>query len=195
MNLRVPRDRLDDRRALLAAFDSAIFAVDDAAVEAGRKTAFSLLLGGSADAFDLAKEDPKVVAEYDSAPLVNASAIDKKSKNYKNYADNARSLGRLLPLARRLCERGAGFVTVTTNFVWDVHADENNAHVKEGMSNMGPPLDHAVSAFSRRFECRGLKDRILLVACVEMGRTPKLNKNGGRDRWGNLAPLVLAGGG
>ena len=28
-----------------------------------------------------------------------------------------------------------------------------------------------------------------------MGRTPRINKNGGRDHWGNLAPLLLAGGG
>lgn len=195
MKLRVPLDRLDDRRALLAAFDSSRFAIDDAAVEASRKTAFALLLGRSADAFDLAKEDPKVVAAYDTAPQVNVSAIDKKWKNHKNYADNARSLGKLLLLARRLCERGAGFVTVTTNFVWDMHADENNAHVKEGMSYMGPPLDHAVSAFLDDLKSRGLEDKILLVMCGEMGRTPKLNKNGGRDHWGNLAPLVLAGGG
>ena len=50
-------------------------------------------------------------------------------------------------LARRLCERGAGFVTVTTNFVWDMHADKNNATMTEGMEYVGAPFDHAVSAF------------------------------------------------
>ena len=44
-------------------------------------------------------------------------------------------------------------------------------------------------------EARGLSDQILLVACGEMGRTPKINDNGGRDHWGNLGPLLLAGGG
>jgi hypothetical protein len=63
-----------------------------------------------------------------------------------SYVDNARSLGKLLLLARRLCERGCGFVTVTTNFVWDMHADQNNATMTEGMGYMAPPLDHAVSA-------------------------------------------------
>ena len=141
------------------------------------------------------KEHPAVVERYDTAPLVRPENIDKKWKNYNNYVDNAKSLGKLLLLARRLCERGCGFVTVTTNFVWDMHADVNNAPVAEGMRYMGPPLDHAVSAFIEDLEARGLSDHILLVACGEMGRTPKINKNGGRDHWGNLGPLLLAGGG
>ncbi|MFO0925702.1 MAG: DUF1501 domain-containing protein [Gemmataceae bacterium] len=115
--------------------------------------------------------------------------------NHKNYRDNAQTLGKLLLLARRLCERGCGFVTVTTNFVWDMHADVNNATMTEGMGYMGPPLDHALSAFLEDVEARGLSDKILLVCCGEMGRTPRINKNGGRDHWGNLAPLLLAGGG
>ena len=78
-------------------------------------------------------------------------------------------------LARRLCERGAGFVTVTTNFVWDMHADVNNAGVEEGMRYMGLPFDHAVSAFIEDVHERGLSDKILLVCCGEMGRTPQIN--------------------
>src|SRR5262249_48045797 len=115
--------------------------------------------------------------------------------NHKNYADNAKSLGKLLLLARRLCEAGCGFVTVTTNFVWDMHADINNAGVEEGMRYMGQPLDHALSAFIDDLEARGLSDKIMLVATGEIGRTPKVNKNGGRDHWGNLAPLLFYGGG
>jgi len=52
-----------------------------------------------------------------------------------------------------------------------------------------------VSAFVEDVAARGLSEKILLVVCGEMGRTPKINKNGGRDHWGNLAPLLLAGGG
>jgi uncharacterized protein (DUF1501 family) len=51
------------------------------------------------------------------------------------------------------------------------------------------------SYFIEDVEARGLSDRILLVVCGEMGRTPKLNKKGGRDHWGNLGPLLLYGGG
>src|SRR5262249_34905219 len=56
-------------------------------------------------------------------------------------------------------------------------------------------LAHAVPAFLDGGEARGLGDKILLVMCGEMGRTPQLSKTGGRDHWGNLGPLVLAGGG
>ncbi len=76
-----------------------------------------------------------------------------------------------------------------------MHADENNAPMTVGMEYVGTPFDHAVSAFIEDVEARGLTDKILLVCCGEMGRTPALNKNGGRDHWGNLAPLMLYGGG
>src|SRR5207249_4572831 len=98
-------------------------------------------------------------------------------------------------LARRLCERSCGFVPVTTSFVWDMHADVNNATMVEGMGYMGRPLDHALSAFIEDVEARGLSEKILLVVCGEMGRTPRINKKGGRDHWGNLGPLLLYGGG
>ena len=148
-----------------------------------------------ADAFDLSKESPKTIARYDTAPLVRPENIDKKWNNYNNYVDNAKSLGKLMLLARRLCERGCGFVTVTTNFVWDMHADVNNAPVGGGDALHGPAVRPAVSAFLEDLEARGLSDKILLVCCGEMGRTPRINKNGGRDHWGNLGPLLLAGGG
>jgi uncharacterized protein (DUF1501 family) len=60
---------------------------------------------------------------------------------------------------------------------------------------MGVPLDYALSAFIDDLHARGLDKRILLVVCGEMGRTPRINARGGRDHWGNLAPLLLAGGG
>jgi Protein of unknown function (DUF1501) len=199
MRLRLSLDRLDDRRALLARLDRAKSIVSESGVFEGmdrmREQAFSTILSGVADAFDLSKENAKTVARYDTAPLVRPENIDRRWNNYNNYVDNAKSLGKLLLLARRLCERGCGFVTITTNFVWDMHADQNNAGVEEGMRYMGVPFDHAVSAFIEDVHARGLSDRILLVCCGEMGRTPKVNKNGGRDHWGNLAPLLLSGGG
>jgi hypothetical protein len=196
MTLNLPRQRLDDRRALLRAFDGLKTSLDASAetLDATRRKAFEVLLKGVGEAFDLKREHPKTVARYDTEPLVRAENIDRKWRNYNNYVDNARSLGKLLLLARRLCEHGCGFVTVTTNFVWDMHADVNNAPVEEGMRYMGAPLDHAVSAFLQDVEARGLSKKILLVVTGEMGRTPRINKNGGRDHWGNLAPLLLAGG-
>ncbi len=197
LSLTLPQDRIGDRRLLLAEFDKMKYALDGeaGAIDGMREKAFRLLLGGVGDAFDLTKEDPKVLANYDTEPLVPVAKIDKKWNNHKFYCDNTRTLGKLLLLARRCVERGAGFVTVTTNFVWDMHADVNNATVAEGMGYMAPSLDHAVSAFLDDLKSRGLDDKVLLVVCGEMGRTPKINKNGGRDHWGELAPLLLAGGG
>jgi hypothetical protein len=198
MKVRLSMDRLDDRRGLLKEFDRMKASLDEASqlgIDATREKAFNLILGSVSEAFDLSKEDSKTVARYDTAPLLRPENINKKWNNHKNYADNAKTLGKLLLLARRLCERGCGFVTVTTNFVWDMHADSNNATLTEGMGYMGGPLDHALAAFLDDLESRSLSDQILLVVCGEMGRTPKINKNGGRDHWGLLSPLLLAGGG
>jgi hypothetical protein len=197
MKLNLPLDRLDDRRMLLAGFDQLKRGLEAEveSLDAAQQKAFSLLLGGVGEAFDLNREDPKIVDRYDTARLMDVDKISKKWNNHKHYADNARTLGKLLLLARRLVERGAGFVTVTTNFVWDMHADVNNAHMVEGMSYMAPPLDHALSVFLDDLRDRGLDEKVLVVACGEMGRTPRINKNGGRDHWGNLGPLLVAGGG
>jgi hypothetical protein len=199
MTLQIPRTRLDDRRALLERLDSLQRSVDASGGLEGadrfRQQAYSVLLGSVADAFDLSKEDPRVVERYDTSGLMRHDSISQKWNNHKNYLDHVKSLGKLMLLARRLCEGGCGFVTVTTNFVWDFHADVNNATVEEGMRYVGAPFDHAVSAFLDDVEARGLSDRILLVACGEIGRTPRLNARGGRDHWGKLAPLLLAGGG
>lgn len=199
MTLELPRDRLDDRRGLLARLDGIKREIDANGSLEGtdyfQQQAFATILGGVADAFDLSKEDPQTLARYDTANLVRPDQIDKKLNNYQNYVDHGRSLGRLLLLARRLCEAGCGFVTVTTNFVWDNHADVNNAGMTNGQTYCGLPFDHAVSAFIEDLHERGLDNKIMLVATGEMGRTPRINKKGGRDHWGGLTPLLVSGGG
>ncbi|MES2469936.1 MAG: DUF1501 domain-containing protein [Verrucomicrobiota bacterium] len=199
MRLNLPEGRFHDRRALLGALDNWKRWADGSDAVAGfngfQQQAFDALHRGVFDAFDLSREDPRLLERYDTAPLLPRSRINEKWKNIDHYATNALTLGRQLLLARRLCERGAGFVTVTTSFIWDMHADVNNAPMTTGMEYVGAPFDHAVSAFIEDVEARGLSDKILLVCCGEMGRTPAINKDGGRDHWGNLAPLLLYGGG
>jgi len=198
MTMWMSRQRLEDRMYLLKRIDGLKSALDDGAAEGLgelQQQAVNMIMGGISEAFDLSREDPRTVARYDTAPLINPNSISKSWNNHKNYRDHGQTLGKLMLMARRLCERGAGFVTVTTNFVWDFHSDKNNAGAAEGMDYCGIPFDHAVSAFLDDVHERGLSDRILLVCCGEMGRTPKLQKNGGRNHWGRLAPLMLAGGG
>jgi hypothetical protein len=200
MRLRIDRERLNDRRQLLGRLDGIKRQLDTSGVMDGmdriKCQAFDIILRSAADAFDLSRESAKTIARYDTAPLVRPETINKSWDSSKYYIDNAKTLGKLLLLARRLCERGCGFVMVNTGFVWDMHGVAGvHAGVEEGMRYVGPPLDHAVSAFLDDVEARGLSDKILLVMCGEMGRTPQLSKTGGRDHWGNLGPLVLAGGG
>ena len=198
MKLNLPMHRLTDRRTLLSQLDRLQAAADQTgadALTATRNTAFNTILKGVGKAFDLSLEDPKTIERYDTAPLVRPASIGHNRKNHRNFADNAKTLGKLLLLARRLCEHGCGFVTVTTKFVWDMHADDFNCSMTEGMGYMAPPFDHAVSTFIHDLEARSLSDKILLVCCGEMGRTPKLNDRGGRDHWGNITPLLIYGGG
>lgn len=197
LQLRLPLARLDDRRLLLRQLDDLRRMRDRGVLphDSLREQALDTLLGNASEAFQWQLEDRRTRELYDTSPLVRPDQIHSQWRNYHNYVDNAKSLGKLLLLARRLCERGCGFVTVTTNFVWDMHADINNAPMAEGMSYMGPPLDHALSAFVEDTLARGLDKKILLVVCGEMGRTPRINDAGGRDHWGELAPLLLFGGG
>lgn len=124
---------------------------------------------------------PRRPRRYDTYSLLRPDDISRKWNNHKNYVDNVQSLGKLLLLARRLCEAGCGFVTVTTNFVWDMHADVNNVGVEEGMGYMGVPLDHAISAFIEDLYQRGLEDRIMLIACGDDG-TYATNQRARRPR-------------
>jgi hypothetical protein len=198
MRLNVAPDRLEERQQMLAQFNSLSRRLDETDdLERLQAQAFDVILRGAADAFDLSRECPRVLARYDTAPLLQVESVDRRwRESYPRYLEHAQTVGKLLLLARRLCERGCGFVMVNTGFVWDMHGvDGVHAGVEEGMRYVAPPLDHAVSAFLDDVEARGLSEQILLVMCGEMGRTPRISQLGGRDHWGNLGPLVLAGGG
>jgi hypothetical protein len=202
MKLSLPADRFEDRSTLLSALDRLRRQVDQSGMMEGldkyRQQAFDMVVRGVSDAFDLSKEDPATIARYDTKQYVNDTSYVDKSNGKPSrrwYQNNALTIGKQLLLARRLCEAGCGFVTVATRFVWDMHGDANNLGVSRGMEAVGKPFDHAVAAFIEDCEARGLSDKILLVCVGEMGRTPRINKNAGRDHWARLAPLMLYGGG
>jgi uncharacterized protein (DUF1501 family) len=194
LQLQLPRDRFDDRRGLLAQLDTFKQRMDRTRtfdnISVFEQQAYEVIVRGISDAFDLSREDQRTIARYDTSGLFTLSQVHR-------WGDMRRSsnlLGKQLLLARRLCEAGCGFVTVF-DAGWDMHANNNSPRNMEGLNWLGRQVDHAVSAFLEDVEERGLSDDILLVITGEMGRTPKLNRNGGRDHWGNLTPLVLAGGG
>ncbi len=194
MSLTLPREQFDDRRKLLADLDGLRRDLDrdPAVAQAGKyqQQAADVITRGVTAAFDLSKEDPKVVERYDTSKLF-------KLEDATRWHDMKRAtnlLGKQMLLARRLVENGVGFVTVS-DCGWDMHANNNSPKNMEGLKWLAPQVDHAVAAFVEDLKQRGLSDRVLLVVTGEMGRTPKLNKNGGRDHYGNVTPLVLAGGG
>ena len=169
LSLNVPRDRFDDRQGLLRGLDNLNRRVDRSGLLEGmdgfEQQAFNVVLGNASSAFDLKKEDPKVVERY------------------------GKGLGQQLLTARRLCETGCGFVTISYGG-WDMHGKIANS-----MKSRSPQMDRAVSTFIEDVCARGLDKKILLVISGEFGRTPKINKNAGRDHWAPLSTLALAGGG
>ena len=204
MKLNLPHERFfNDRRELLRQLDRLKREVDTTGqlktMDELQRQAYQLLLGGGvADALDLSNEDPGVVEKYDTGRFVRADNWNNTGRGKRGYyTGHSKSLGKLLLLARRLCEAGCGFVTVHASYagVWDMHADGNNLNMRDGMESVGRTFDHAVAAFIQDIESRGLADRIMLICCGEMGRTPRINRRGGRDHWGRLAPLLIYGGG
>jgi uncharacterized protein (DUF1501 family) len=194
LKLKLPADRLTDRRKLLDQLDGLKRQLDRTEdlenASTSEQRAYDVLMKGIADAFDLSKEDRRTIEKYDTTHCFPAEEITK----WFDMRRASNLLGKQLLLARRLCEAGCGFVTVS-DCGWDMHANKNSPAKMEGLPKMTAQVDHAVSAFIEDVEARGLSERILLVVTGEMGRTPRLNKNGGRDHWANLTTLLLAGGG
>jgi hypothetical protein len=169
MDLKVTLDRLADRRSLLKTFDTMDRRLDHSGVLQGldsfESQAFDLILSRARETFDITREDPRTRDLYGAG------------------------LGQQMLLARRLCEAGAGFVTLHFGG-WDMHGGIVNA-----MKQLGPQVDRAVSAFVEDTTMRGLDQDILLVISGEFGRTPRINGGAGRDHWAPLSTLALAGGG
>lgn len=194
MELKIDPDRFADRRSLLAKLDGLKREVDDSKILEGadkvQQQAFDVLTSGVGKAFDLSDEDPKTLARYDTRPLFD----QKELQRWHDMKRATNLLGLQMLMARRLVEQGAGFVTVS-DCGWDYHANNNSPKNMAGLHPMGGQVDHAVSAFIEDINQRGLGDDVLLVVTSEMGRSPKLNGNGGRDHYGKLTSLLLAGGG
>lgn len=168
-------DRLNDRRSLLASFDHARRIVDNErlaeAMDQFNRQAFEMVTGPLArEAFDLSREPRSVRDRYDIGDAMGQGCL----------------------LARRLVERGVTFVSVRMNTrgSWDDHNGVANR-----MRQKGPYYDRAVAALVRDLHERGLHRKVLVVAMGEFGRTPRVNRNAGRDHWGRVMSVLLAGGG
>ena len=176
-------DRFNTRHSLLSQFDhqqkliEASRAVDS--YGSFKQQAYDILTSSKLkEAFDLAGEDPKLVERYGGHLFGNSTLM-----------------------ARRLVERGVRFVNVTWDLFWDrakVDYDAWDTHTKNFevlKNNKLPGFDQTFSALMEDLENRGLLDETLVVVHSEMGRTPKINGNGGRDHWTFCYGAMLAGAG
>jgi hypothetical protein len=130
-----------------------------------------------------------------SAGAARVFSLDRESPRLRErYGDHR--FGRALLLARRLAEAGVPMSAVHFNEMtvcdgWDTHS-KNFAALQ---SELLPMLDQGLSALLEDLEQRGLLSRTLVVVMGEFGRTPKINKDAGRDHWGLCQSVLLAGGG
>ena len=171
----ISRRRLRQRRELLASLGHRGTSTEGQSTgdtfNAFRETSYKLLAGQQGQyAFDLNRE-PQRVREM--------------------YGPSAMGQGTLL--ARRLVEAGVSCVLVnySKNNSWDTHTN----NFKTLKDTLLPPMDQAASALLMDLQQRGMLDEVLVLMMGEMGRTPKVNKESGRDHWPDVFSLMIAGGG
>jgi hypothetical protein len=170
----ISEGRATNRRELRGALDSMARYADrlaeDPAVTFDQylQQGVNLVLSSQAQAaFDLSREDKKVRDEY-----------------------GRNDFGQRLLMARRLVEVGVSWVTVNSGG-WDHHTKLFEAYKGDSVRNM----DRGVAALIRDLDQRGLLDSTLVVLLGEFGRTPKVNKDAGRDHWPHAMSILMAGGG
>ncbi len=181
MKLRfVSPEQFSNRRELLRNFDQ-LRKTDDTQRIRGMDEvygrAFDVLTSSRlVDALDLTKESQHVRDRYGKG-------------SPKHQGDGAPLWNEQLLMARRLIEAGVRVVTVAYGF-WDTHG-QNFRHLKQNL----PTFDQGISALIEDIYARGLDRDVTVVVWDEFGRTPKINKDAGRDHWAPVNKAWLAGGG
>jgi hypothetical protein len=171
-------DRLAHRRELLKSLDRYRSRIDKlSGVYQLNDKAFEILTSNKlVNALDVTREDKKVRAAYGVG-------------RYEPVDDGLPMINDQFLAARRLVEAGVKFVSIGYGR-WDYHG-ANYPQLK----NYLPMLDSAVSALVKDLHQRGLDKDVSVVVWGEFGRTPKINKDGGRDHWPRASFALLAGGG
>jgi hypothetical protein len=169
----VTLEELDNRDKLLRGFDNGLKALDQSAdlvdgLDAFHKQALEILRSDrTKKAFNLGEEPDSLREKYNNTPF-----------------------GQGALAARRLVEAGVRFVTISLGG-WDTHGKNFEALSKRLL----PQLDQTLAALIGDLSERGLLDSTIVYCAGEFGRTPKINKNAGRDHWARSMAAVVAGGG
>lgn len=178
----ITADQLSNRQALLASFDRFRREWDGTGKMSGIDTFTQRALGiltssEMFNALDISKEDPRTRERYGSDDVT------------KPKGDGAPRCPQNFLLARRLVEAGARVVMINYSF-WDWHGN-NFKTAKDEF----PIFERAYSALVEDLYERGLDKDVTVIAWGEFGRTPKINKDAGRDHWPNVSCALMAGGG
>ena len=175
--------RIEQRRELLGQLDRLSRESQRSASTAGGYD------GATRQAFDLlTSSDSRAAFRLDDE---SAASRDRYGRS---------QFGQSVLLARRLVEAGVRLVQVNWYRdksepadapCWDSHTNEANRL----RTALLPPFDQAFSALLTDLVARNLLDETLVVCLSEFGRSPKINASGGRDHWGSVFSIALAGGG
>jgi len=170
---RVSAERLENRKQLVSDIDTLHRDVD---------------LKGDVSGFDTFYRDAMEMVT--SVKAMNAFDVNKEPMKLRDhYGRN--DLGQCCLLARRLVEAGVTFVTVQAGGGWDTHGN-NFTELKRKLL---PQYDATVAALIEDLHDRGLSEDVLVISMGEFGRTPKINKDAGRDHWPGAMSILYAGGG
>jgi hypothetical protein len=183
----VTPERLGDRKTLLKAVDNFRREADATGTMVGMDAFTDQAMGvltssRLADALDLSKEDPRIVARYgtgDPTKFMDGNGAPRVPQS--------------LLVARRLIEAGARVVTLNYS-KWDWHGGSYNTIFNREREDF-PAFDKAVSALVEDMHARGLADETTLLIWGEFGRTPMISKQVGRDHWPRVSAALMAGGG
>ena len=168
----VPQERLSRRENMLHAIDSLAARIDGsdqlASMDTFYQRAAQMILAPDArQAFDLTRETAATRDLYGRKDRWGAQAL----------------------LSRRLIEAGVRFVLLSYS-AWDMHSS-----IFPACDNALPGFDRAVAALLRDMKQRGLLEETLVAMYGDFGRTSKINKDNGRDHWGNAGVMLFAGAG
>jgi hypothetical protein len=170
---RVDADRLERRKQLAGDLDNLRRDLDTKGDMSGLDTFYR-------DAMEMVT-NTKAQQAFD----VNHESVKLRDRYGRN------DMGQCCLLARRLVEAGVTFVTIQAGGGWDTHSN-NFSELKRKLL---PQFDTAVAALVEDLCDRGLQDDVLVMAMGEFGRTPKINKDAGRDHWPGAMSVLYAGGG
>ena len=184
LNPELSLGRIQSRKQLLSRLDRIRRQMDVTgmmdAIDGFTQQAVGILTSGRfAEALDFSRESAEVLARY-RAP---ADTVER-------FITSESPEGSLkLLLARRLIEAGVRVVSLTLS--------DFDTHTKNfpRMRQMAPIVDQGLTALIDDLDERGMLDDVTVIAWGEFGRSPRVNKNGGRDHWPGVGPAIIAGGG